>query len=265
MNKKNLFWLIILLVVLGIKFGFPWVQNLSLAQDQVNTCSYKVINEYPHDPNAFTQGLIFDEGQLYESTGLYGRSSIRKVALKTGKVSQSSDLDSRYFGEGMTIWQERLIQLTWLSNKAFVYDKETLEQIKTLIYPTEGWGLTHNEQELILSDGSDKLYFLDPNTFEEIRRIQVKDNQIAINQLNELEFVKGEIYANVWTSNHIARISPDTGEVIGWIDLSGIIKPIPEPKKDAVLNGIAFDKKNDRLFITGKLWPKLFEIETVCE
>lgn len=265
MNKKPLFWLTIFLVLVAGKFGFPWVQSLSLAQEQIDTCSYKVIEEYPHDSNAFTQGLIFAEGQLYESTGLHGRSSIRKVDLKTGKVSQSHDLDSRYFGEGMTLWQEYLIQLTWVSNKAFVYDKETFEPIKTMTYPTEGWGLTHNGQELILSDGSDQLYFLNPDTFEEVRRIQVKDNHLAIKQLNELEFVKGEIYANIWMSDRIARISPETGKVLGWIDLTGIIEPAPEPQRDAVLNGIAFDETSDRLFVTGKLWPKLFEIEIVCE
>ena len=265
MNKKNLFCLTIPLIVLGSTFSFSWIQSLSLAQGQANTCSYKVIDTYPHDPNAFTQGLIFDRGQLYESTGLHGRSTIRKVALETGEVSQINDLDSRYFGEGMTMWQNRLIQLTWLSNIAFVYDKDTLEQITTLRYPTEGWGLTHNGRELILSDGSDQLYFLDPDTFEEIKRIRVRDRQKKIERLNELEFVRGEIYANVWMSDRIARISPETGEVLGWIDLTGIIDPIPEPKADAVLNGIAFDKESDRLFVTGKLWPKLFEIETVCQ
>ena len=265
MNKKPLFWLTILLVVFGINFGFPWIQSLSETQEQADTCGYRVIKEYPHDSSAFTQGLIFNEGQLYESTGLYGRSSIRKVALKTGEVAQISNLDSRYFGEGMTIWKENLIQLTWVSNKAFVYDKETFEPIRTWTYPTQGWGLTHNEKELILSDGSDKLYFLNPDTFEEIRRIQVKDHQLEIDHLNELEFVKGEIYANIWMSDRIARISPKTGQVLGWIDLTGIIEPLPEPKKDAVLNGIAFDKKGDRLFVTGKLWPKLLEIETVCK
>ena len=185
--------------------------------------------------------------------------------MQTGKVLQINELDNRFFGEGITLWQDRLIQLTWVSKIGLVYDKKTLKQISTFDYSTQGWGISHNNEELIMSDGSDTLYFLNPDTYEETRRIQVKDNQRPVEKLNELEFVKGEIWANIWLSDRIARISPQTGEVIGWIDLTGIIDPPPTPKKDAVLNGIAYDTETDRLFITGKLWPKLFEIKPVCQ
>ncbi|MEM8718911.1 MAG: glutaminyl-peptide cyclotransferase [Cyanobacteria bacterium P01_G01_bin.39] len=236
----------------------------SLAQGQVQTCSYDIVHTYPHDPQAFTQGLIYDQGELYESTGLRGRSSLRRVELATGKVLQINNLDDRYFGEGMTLWQDSLIQLTWVSQTGFVYDQATLKQLATFNYSTEGWGLTHNGQELIMSDGSDTLYFLDSNTFQETRRIQVKDRRQSVSKLNELEYINDEILANVWMSDRIARISPQTGQVLGWIDLSGIINPAPTPPTDAVLNGIAYDQEGDRLFVTGKLWSKLFEIDTVC-
>ena len=224
-----------------------------------------MVKTYPHDQNAFTQGLIYDRGKLYESTGLYGKSSLRKVDLATGEVLQIHQLDDRFFGEGLTLWQDRLIQITWVSKTGFVYDPETLEQIATFSYPTQGWGITHNNQELIMSDGSNTLYFLDPDTFEDTKRIQVTDNQSPVDKLNELEFIKGEIWANIWLSDRIARINSATGEVTGWIDLTGIIDPHPQPKQDAVLNGIAYDADSDRLLVTGKLWSKLFEIKPVCE
>ena len=235
-----------------------------LAGDEAATCSYKVVETYPHDPEAFTQGLIFDGGKLYESTGLHGESSLRKVDLETGEVLQINELDDRYFGEGMTLWQDKLIQLTWVSKTGFVYDRETLEQIDTFTYPTQGWGLTHNNKELILSDGSNILYFLNPDTFEFVRQIEVTDSDRPIDKLNELEFINGEILANVWTSDRIARINPETGEVTGWLDLTGIFKPETANPQDAVLNGIAYDEKEDRLFVTGKLWSELFEIDLAC-
>ncbi|MEM7594621.1 MAG: glutaminyl-peptide cyclotransferase [Cyanobacteria bacterium P01_A01_bin.83] len=265
MNRKNL-WLSVITVLISI--GYYFLANNSLttisAQEQVQTCGYDIVQTYPHDPQAFTQGLIYDQGELYESTGLRGRSSLRRVELATGKVLQINNLDDRYFGEGMTLWQDRLVQLTWVSQTGFVYDQATLKQLATFNYPTEGWGLTHNDRELIMSDGSDTLYFLDPNTFQETNRIQVKDGRQSIDKLNELEYVNDEILANVWMSDRIARISPQTGQVLGWIDLSGIIDPVSTPSNDAVLNGIAYDQEGDRLFVTGKLWSKLFEIDTVC-
>lgn len=244
------------------------------ARQPVPTCGYRVVNTYPHDPTAFTQGLVYDRGVLYESTGLKGRSSLRKVELETGKVLQIQRLENRYFGEGLALWRDyaprtaksdRLIQLTWLSQTGFVYDLHTFKKLNTFTYATEGWGLTYNGKELIKSDGSDTLYFLDPDTFQEIRRIRVSDNQKPIENLNELEYVRGEILANVWLSDRIARISPQTGQIKGWIDLTGIIKPAPIPETGAVLNGIAYDASQDRLFVTGKLWDRLFEIEILCE
>lgn len=267
MKYKNLIWLTILTLILSIGI-FAQKKNIFTtisAQEQIQSCSYEVIKTYPHDSQAFTQGLIYDQGELYESTGIRGQSSLRRVELETGKVLQINRLDDRYFAEGMTLWQDRLIQLTWLSKTGLVYDQETFEQLATFTYPTEGWGLTHDGQELIMSDGSDTLYFLDPNTFQETKRIQVKDRRKSVDKLNELEYVKGEIFANIWMSDRIARISPQTGYVLGWIDLTGIISPQPIPKQDAVLNGIAYDELGDRLFVTGKLWSKLFEIDAVCQ
>ena len=263
MFQKNLLWLTILITL----FGCQKLEQspLTLAKEKTEVCNYEVVETYPHDPKAFTQGLIFDRGNLYESTGLHGESSLRKVDLETGEVLQISELDERYFGEGMTLWEDRLIQLTWVSKTGFVYDRETFEQIDTFTYPTQGWGLTHNNKELILSDGSDTLYFLDPETFEQTKQIKVTDNGRSVSKLNELEYIKGEVYANVWMSDRIARINPETGKVTGWLDLTGIIQPQPTPEQDAVLNGIAYDATSDRLLVTGKLWSKLFEIEPLCE
>lgn len=268
MKNKNLFWLTLFAtVLLSISLYVSKSDNLLKiqAQEQIQSCGYDVVQTYPHDPQAFTQGLIYDRGELYESTGLRGRSSLRRVELATGKVLQINELADRYFGEGLTRWQDRLLQLTWVSQTGFIYDRETLQETGSFSYPTEGWGLTHDGQELIMSDGTDTLYFLDPDTFEERRRIQVKERRQPIDKLNELEYIKGEILANIWLSDRIARISPETGNVLGWIDLSGIINPRPTPQTDAVLNGIAYDEENERLFVTGKLWSKLFEIETKCQ
>jgi glutaminyl-peptide cyclotransferase len=227
------------------------------------TDTYKVIHTYPHDAQAFTQGLIFLDGQLYESTGLNGHSSLRAVNLETGKAEQFKEIPQEYFAEGLTNWGSTLIQLTWKAQIAFVYDRFSFRQLKTLSYTGEGWGLTQDGKNIILSDGSANLRFLDPTTFKVVRTIKVTDNGKAIDQLNELEYVHGEIYSNIWYSNKIARISPQTGKVLGWIDLTGIISPSELSSDGAVLNGIAYDAKHDRLFITGKLWPKLFEIKVV--
>lgn len=228
-----------------------------------STDTYKVIHTYPHDAQAFTQGLIFLDGQLYESTGLNGHSSLRAVNLETGKAKQYKEIPSEYFAEGLTNWGSTLIQLTWKAHIAFVYDRFSFRQLKTLSYTGEGWGLTQDGKSIILSDGSATLRFLDPKTFKVVRSIKVTDNGKAIDQLNELEYVHGEIYSNIWYSNKIARISPQTGKVLGWIDLTGIISPSELSSDGAVLNGIAYDAKHDRLFVTGKLWPKLFEIKIV--
>jgi glutamine cyclotransferase len=222
---------------------------------------FEVVRSYPHDPEAFTQGLIFQNGVLYEGTGLNGRSSIRKVELATGKVLQRRDLPAAYFGEGITAWRGRLVQLTWREGTGFVYDQASFRPVSRFTYPGEGWGLTHDGRRLIMSDGTAQLRFLDPTTFAEQGRITVTENGRPLPYLNELEFVRGEVFANVWTTDRIARIDPATGRVTGWLDLSGLLSPADRAGRSVdVLNGIAYDASRDRLFVTGKLWPKLFEV-----
>jgi len=223
---------------------------------------YRLVRAYPHDADAFTQGLQYVDGVFYEGTGLNGRSSIRKVELETGKVLQKRDLPSEHFGEGITVWKNDLIELTWQSHIAFVYDRATFEPKKRFSYPGEGWGLTHDGTNLIMSDGSNELRVLDPVTFAEKRRIKVTATGAPLRNLNELEIVKGEIFANVWQTEYVARIAPDTGMVVGYIDLRGLLTTAERAKTD-VLNGIAYDAAHDRLFITGKLWPKVFEIQII--
>ena len=224
---------------------------------------YRIVNTYPHDPRAFTQGLVFADGVLYEGTGLRGQSGLRKVDLKTGNILRVRQLSAHFFGEGITIYGNRVIQLTWRAKVGFVYDRQTFQLLDTFNYPSEGWGITHDGKSLIMSDGTSTLYFLDPQTFREVGRLEVHTRDGPVSRLNELEYVQGEIYANVWKTDRIARISPQTGEVVGWIDLEGLLKPEDRNSRIDVLNGIAYDVKNDRLFVTGKLWPKLFEIELV--
>ena len=223
------------------------------------TYGYEVVHEYPHDAEAFTQGLIFRDGFLYESTGLTGRSSLRKVRLETGEVVQRHDVDAAYFAEGLTDWGGQLLQLTWVSNIGFVYDIASFKELRRFTYAGEGWGLTHDGTRLIMSDGTPNLRFLDPATFDEQSRLNVRDRNGSVDDLNELEFVKGSVYANVWLTERIAIIDPATGAVTGWIDLAGL-RPRRGAPGDDVLNGIAYDADGDRLFVTGKLWPKLFEI-----
>ncbi len=220
---------------------------------------FTVVRAYPHDAMAFTQGLEYFDGYFYEGTGLNARSSIRKVEIETGRVVLRRALSPAFFGEGITIWEHDLIQLTWQSQIAFVYDRDTFAPRRTFTYKGEGWGLTHDGTSLIMSDGTADLRFLNPATFEERRRVRVTDNGAPVAQLNELEFVGGQVLANVWQTDRIARIAPDTGRVTGWIDLDGLLGATAV-SPDAVLNGIAYDAAGDRLFITGKLWPKLFEI-----
>lgn len=225
--------------------------------------TYRVVHSYPHDPHAFTQGLVYADGHLYESTGLQGHSSLRMVDVETGRVLQELPVASQYFAEGLAAWGSTLIQLTWQEHTAFIYDRFSFRQLKTQSYKGEGWGLTTDGKELILSDGTAGLRFLDPITFRELRRVMVKDNGVPVLRLNELEFVKGEIYANIWYSDRIARISPVSGKVLGWIDLAGLLPRTGRTDPQAVLNGIAYDAAHDRLFVTGKLWPRLFEIKVV--
>ncbi len=223
---------------------------------------YRIVNTHPHDPGAFTQGLIFHDGRLYEGTGLHGFSSLRQVELETGKVLKRHDLPDQYFGEGVAFCGSRLIQLTYQSKIGFIYDLD-LRPFGSFNYPTEGWGLTCDGSRLILSDGSATLRWLDAKTFEMVKQMTVKDQGRPVGHLNELEFVKGEIFANIWQTDIIARISPDTGQVTGWIDLGGLSQQLEPAGFIDVLNGIAYDERGDRLFVTGKLWPKLFEIRLI--
>ena len=224
--------------------------------------SYRVVRSYPHDRAAFTQGLYFRDGFLYEGTGLNGRSGIRKVKLETGEVLDFKALPPQYFGEGIAEWKGSIFQLTWRSEIGFVYDAATFEQTRTFQYRGEGWGLTQDGAALVMSDGTAQLRFIDPASLKEARRITVRDDNGPVEALNELEYVRGEIFANVWQTERIARISPKDGRVTGWIDLSGLLPAADRPGTD-VMNGIAYDEKGDRLFVTGKLWPKLYEIKVV--
>jgi glutamine cyclotransferase len=223
--------------------------------------TYEVRDSYPHDPAAFTQGLVIQDGALFESTGLHNSSSLRKVDLRTGRVLKRVDVPSEYFAEGMTIFRGKIFQLTWQTHKGFVYDPDSFEKTGEFAYEGEGWGLTHDEQFLIMSDGTNSLRFLDPSSFQVVRTIKVFDGARPLTQLNELEYIKGEIYANIWQTDRIARIAPASGEVLGWIDLTGLLKIKNDSEPVNVLNGIAYDEAQDRLFVTGKLWPKLFEIK----
>jgi glutamine cyclotransferase len=220
----------------------------------------KVIAAHPHDRNAFTQGLVVHEGQMLEGTGQYGSSSLRRVDIATGRVEELVPLPSAYFGEGITVLDGRIYQLTWQNGVAFIYDAETLALERTARYDGEGWGLTTDGMRLILSDGSASLSFLEPETFGVERQVTVRENGQPITRLNELEYIDGEIWANVWYDDRIVRIAPSSGEVLGWIDLSRLY-PSPGRARDDVLNGIAYDADSGRLFVTGKNWPQLFEIE----
>ncbi|MFL6210591.1 MAG: glutaminyl-peptide cyclotransferase [Pyrinomonadaceae bacterium] len=225
--------------------------------------TYEIKHVYPHDPAAFTQGLIFRDGVLWESTGLNSESSLRKVELETGRVTKKVDVPAQYFAEGMTVFHGRVYQLTWQSQKGFIYDPDTFEQVGEFAYTGEGWGLTHDSDNLIMSDGTNRIRFLDPITFETKRTISVALNNRPVNELNELEYVKGEIYANVWQTDRVVRIDPQTGKVLGLIDLTGLLPAADRTASTDVLNGIAYDETGDRLFVTGKLWPKLFEIRLI--
>jgi len=225
--------------------------------------TFKVVNVFPHDPAAFTQGLVYHDGFFYEGTGLNGRSQLRKVRLETGEVVQHADLDREFFGEGIAIVGSKVIQLTWQSHVGFVYNLSDFKLLRQFSYPGEGWGLTSNGNDIFMSDGSAQIRVLNAATFKEKRRFTVRDGATPIDQLNELEFVEGELFANIWQTNRIARISPVSGKVVGWIDLTGLLSPVFRRREDAVLNGIAYDAAHKRLFVTGKFWPSIFEIQLV--
>ncbi|MCJ7573653.1 glutaminyl-peptide cyclotransferase [Candidatus Bathyarchaeota archaeon] len=253
------------LLILAVMLELGVITLVSLNEGPTNTMTprytYNVVNVYPHDENAFTQGLVFEDGFLYEGTGLYGNSSLRRVELETGKVLQVHALQGQFFGEGVAIVGDKIIQLMWESHRGFVYDKNTFDLLREFSYLTEGWGITYDGSRLIMSDGTANLYFLDPETFQRIGQVKVRD-AAPVTGLNELEYVKGEVYANVWGEEEIAVINPQTGRVKAWIDLKGI-RGSENRDPDNVLNGIAYDSKGDRLFVTGKRWPRLYEIRLI--
>ena len=260
MNKLNLIPFLVVAAVVMLGASYILLGGVPI-RTATPTYMFQIVNTYPHDTEAFTQGLAYDGGFLYESTGLYGSSTLRKVELKTGLNLKSVALPSQYFGEGVAIVDDRIIQLTWRSNKGFVYDKETFTSLVEFRYSTEGWGLTYDGYRLIMSDGSSSLYFLDVKTFERVGQIKVQDVS-PVSNLNELEYIKGKVYANVFGENRIAVIDPQTGKVDAWIDLTGLPGPI-RVDPDSVLNGIAYDSVYDRLFVTGKMWPELYEIKVL--
>ena len=264
MNPTAASGVLILVLVAGSSWSATPTPAARQAESATPVASYRVVKAYPHDPAAYTQGLIYRDGFLFESTGLNGRSTLRKVRLETGEVVQQHHVARAYFAEGLADWDGRLVQLTWKSNIAFVYDLAGLAPRGTLRYTGEGWGLTRDRDNFILSDGTDQLRFLDPLTFRETRRVTVTDRGKPVRDLNELEYIRGEVYANVWHTDRIARISPQSGRVIGWIDLRGLMSSGYRLDAEAVLNGIAYDAGGNRVFVTGKLWPRLFEIEVVA-
>jgi glutamine cyclotransferase len=225
--------------------------------------TFEIVQSFPHDPSAFTQGLAFRDGFLYEGTGLNGRSSLRKVRLDSGEVVQQTDLSPEFFGEGIALLNNEVVELTWQSHTGFVYNLSDFHLLRRFSYPGEGWGLTSNGHEFFMSDGTADIRVLDGDSLKEKRRFTVHDGAATIDQLNELEFVDGEIFANVWQTDRIVRISPRDGKVVGWIDLQGLLSSIYRLAPGAVLNGIAYDSNRKRLFVTGKLWPRIFEIKLV--
>src|SRR3954451_21097562 len=259
MRKRHVIALVLVMISLtGRRPGFAaWQGGPSLP-----VFGYTIVHSYPHDRDAFTQGLQFVDGAFYEGTGLNGRSSIRKVRIETGEVLQKREVPEAYFGEGITVWKNDLIELTWQSGVAFSYDRATFAPKRSFKYTGEGWGLTHDGQSLIMSDGTEFLRVLDPATFAERKRIKVTAAGAPLKNLNELEFVKGEVFANVWQTDYVARIAPSSGTVKAYVDFRGLLTP-PEAAQADVLNGIAYDAAADRLFVTGKLWPKVFEVKLV--
>ncbi len=227
---------------------------------QAPAARYEVVRSYPHDPQAFTQGLAFVDGVLYESTGVKGRSTLRRVKLENGEVLQMQRIPDEYFGEGIAVWRDRIFHLTYQSGIGFIYDRVSFDRVGTFSYPGEGWGLTHDGTRLIMSDGTASLRFLDPDTQRETGRIRVRDGARDVEHLNELEFVRGEVLANVWQTDRVVRIDPKTGRVLEWIDFAGLLTAAERAREVDVLNGLAYDAATDRLFVTGKLWPRLFEV-----
>ena len=250
----------VLLATIGMAAG---QSSSPKGKDGPTEYTFEVVRQFPHDPRAFTQGFTYNDGFFYEGTGRTGQSSLRQVNPENGHVVRKVDLAPDLFGEGITVLGNEVLQLTWLSHIGFVYDLRDFHLLRTFQYAGEGWGLTTDGHDLFMTDGSAEIRVLDASTFSEKRRIKVRESGKPVDQLNELEFIEGEIYANIWHSDRIARISPETGKVVGWIDLTGLLGPFYQRQAEEVLNGIAYDPTGKRLFVTGKLWPKIFEIRVI--
>lgn len=263
MKKRPYLKLFLIAFIAAVATGVLFFEPASSTSESP-IYSYRVVNEFDHDPGAYTQGLIFRDGQLWESTGLHGQSSVRRVDLQSGAVTQRVDIDDALFGEGITMLDGKIYQLTWKAEKGFIYGQERLEPLGEFTYEREGWGITENGRNLILSDGTSVLRWLDPDDFSTVRTIDVMDGRRPVSALNELEYVDGEIWANVYKTDRIVRINPKSGRVVGWIDLSGLLPTTTENAGAEVLNGIAYDADTKRIFVTGKRWPKLYEIEVVA-
>jgi glutamine cyclotransferase len=261
--RRGFFMGVLLAAMLAGVFACSNSSPVGQAADAVPVYKYQVVNSWQHDAEAYTQGLVFHDGSLFESTGLRGASSLRRVELKTGKVKKKLDVARPFFAEGMTIFHDKIFQLTWQDKKGFIYDLKKFRQDGEFTYDGEGWGLTHDNQSLILSDGTNRIRFLDPVSFQVLRTISVYDNGQPLMDLNELEYIKGEIYANIWKTDRIVRIDPSTGKINAWIDMAGLRYWADENPSENCLNGIAYDAENDRIFVTGKRWPQLFEIRLV--
>jgi glutamine cyclotransferase len=266
---KNRFRPVGIILLMALSLANPSCQSGAITnrtnrnapeREIVPTFGYEIVHVWPHDPDAFTQGLIFQDGKLLESTGEVGQSSLRRVEVETGKILQKVDVPEPYFAEGITVLKGKIYQLTWQHQLGFIYDAWTFQKIGEFHYQGEGWGLTNDGQSLILGDGTYRLRFLDPDNFQVRKTIAVGAGSTPVSEINELEYVKGEIYANIWHEDRIARIDPQTGRILGWIDLTGLLPRGEVHDEEAVLNGIAYDETNGRLYVTGKLWPKLFEI-----
>jgi glutamine cyclotransferase len=261
MNRTFSRLVVLVLFLLTAVRPFLGAQTSHQAPHRPQEYTFAIVAAYPHDTSAFTQGLAYRDGFLYEGTGREGQSSLRKVRLETGEIVQQVNLEADFFGEGITLLNDKAIQLTWKSELGFVYDLNNFHLLRRFSYSGEGWGLASNGRELFMSDGTPEIRVLDPETFQQKRRLKVHDGSTPVDQLNELEFVEGQIFANVWHSNRVARISPQTGDVVGWIDLTGLLGPMYRLEPEGVLNGIAYDPVRKRLFVTGKLWPRVFEIK----
>lgn len=263
MKNRHLAGILIgIIIVVLIAFAFILLSNSPL-NTKPQHYTYNIVSIYSHNETAFTQGLVFEDGLLYEGTGLYGYSTLRRVELETGKILQIYALPSKFFGEGITIFDDTIIQLTWKSNKGLVYDKNSFELLQEFSYPADGWGITYDGSKLIMSNGTSTLQFLDPETFQQVGQVEVYDPDTGpVDMLNELEYIHGKVYANIWKEERIAIINSQTGQVTGWIYLDGIYD-LENQDIENVLNGIAYDEKGDRLFVTGKRWSQLFEISLI--